>query len=510
MPREGVRQIGTAYVVSVTPDVCLTPMGANSVPVPYPIIGVFTDVALVAMSVRMCRRPTFTTSSQVTRVQGDEAGPFGVKSGTNRSICESVTASTTVRAEGNYILRDGDVMKMNNGNTLGKVVYMPGVGPMIVGNPSDFGFWDAAWDDLKETWEAAGGTKAYLLDLWVPGAGQAYNQINSAANDPTGAILNATPGVGQVYQSYKAIGKINDAYKKGGMKAVAGRLAAETAKAAAQYATGEMLNTASPNAADTTKMDTAPPADTNPAGPIENSPPGPKAGDTIPDGEPSAEPNESAPGATDNGLQVSGAAIVDPLGLMLGVFSEEVLALLSKAETLMEQLNKLALDGWTIVRNEKPGFWYNKYVKVIHIQEGFSAEVEAKQLAHEAGHASPEGRQPVEPALGLDKDEYVREYVRNNLREEGRAQYNAARARAEILKNGGDDIGMPGNKDNWDAYQEVYDDEQAGLISKDQAYDEMGDIMSKETRSSDGKPYGEYFADQASNKYDQLNNQGQP
>jgi Domain of unknown function (DUF4150) len=134
MSREGVRQIGTAYVVSVTPDVCLTPMGATAVPVPYPIIGTFDNAALLAMSVRMCGRPTFTTSSQVTRVQGDEAGTAGgVMSGVNRSTCESVTASTTVRAEGNFILRDGDVLKMNNGNTLGKVVFMPGVGTTILG-----------------------------------------------------------------------------------------------------------------------------------------------------------------------------------------------------------------------------------------------------------------------------------------------------------------------------------------------------------------------------------------
>jgi hypothetical protein len=297
MPPEGVRHTGTAYVVFLTPDVCLTPMGPNVVPVPYPIIGVFNNVALVAQSVRMCGRPTFTTASQVTRVQGDEAGPFGVKSGTNRSICESVTASTTVRAEGNYILRDGDVMKMNNGNTLGKVVYMPGVGPMIVDNPSDYGFWDAAWDDLKETFEI----KSYLLDLAVPGAGQAYNKINSVANDPAGTILDATPGVGQVYQSYKEIGKYSDAYKKGGIKAVAGRVTAEAAKAAAQYATGEILDTAAPNAADTTKMDTAPPADPDPADTIKDPPANPNAGDTLKGVGPPANPDPN-PGDTLKGV----------------------------------------------------------------------------------------------------------------------------------------------------------------------------------------------------------------
>src|SRR5438034_10406673 len=147
MPAEGIRQTGMAYVVSVTPDVCLTPMGATPVPVPYPIVGMFNNVALVAQSVRMCGRPTFTTASKVTKVMGDEAGTAGgVKSGVNMSICESVTASSTVKAEGNRVLRHGDVLKMNNGNTLGTVVFMPGVGPMIVGAPSDDG--PPAWKVL--------------------------------------------------------------------------------------------------------------------------------------------------------------------------------------------------------------------------------------------------------------------------------------------------------------------------------------------------------------------------
>ena len=62
MPREGVRQTGMAMVVAVTPDVCLTPMGATPVPVPYPIVGWFSNVAIVAQTVRMCGRPTFTTT----------------------------------------------------------------------------------------------------------------------------------------------------------------------------------------------------------------------------------------------------------------------------------------------------------------------------------------------------------------------------------------------------------------------------------------------------------------
>src|SRR5437763_1855279 len=144
MSREGVRETGAAYVISVAHDICFTPMGGASVPIPYPIVGFFSNVAFVAQSVRMCGQPTFTTASQVTSVVGDEAGTDGgVLSGVNMSICESVTASSTVRAEGNRVLRHGDMMKMNKGNTVGMVVYMPGAAPMIVDKSSDEGggFW---------------------------------------------------------------------------------------------------------------------------------------------------------------------------------------------------------------------------------------------------------------------------------------------------------------------------------------------------------------------------------
>jgi hypothetical protein len=210
---EGVRQIGTAYVVSVTPDVCLTPMGATAVPVPYPIIAKFDDAVLLAMSVRMCGRPTFTTSSQVSRVQGDEAGTGGgVKSGVNRSICESVTASTTVRAEGNFVLRDGDVLKMNNGNTLGRVVYKAGVGTEILGAPSP----------------------PVLKEFWGPFLAGAWDTIKNRVEDSLD-WHNLIPGYG-IYKLAKALrhpgkffGGIYDHYKKlyheGGVAEVSGSFA---------------------------------------------------------------------------------------------------------------------------------------------------------------------------------------------------------------------------------------------------------------------------------------------
>jgi hypothetical protein len=215
-----------AMVVAVTPDVCLTPMGATPVPVPYPIVGWFSNAALLAMSVRMRGRPTFTTASQVTNVVGDEAGTAGgVKSGVNKSICESVTASTTVKAEGHRVLRHGDQMKMNQGNTIGTVVFMPGVGPMIVGIPSES---PPAWkvlldiDGLGTRLEAFGKEAVSTAKgMGTPTA----NLIERLADGDVGGIFEDVASDYADRQNLYAVGEsFYDTYQEGGIDAVRGRL----------------------------------------------------------------------------------------------------------------------------------------------------------------------------------------------------------------------------------------------------------------------------------------------
>jgi hypothetical protein len=262
MSREGVRQTGVAYVVSVTPDVCFTPMGAAAVPVPYPIIGKFDDAVLLAMSVRMCGRPTFTISSQVSRVQGDEAGTGGgVMSGVNRSTCESVTASATVRAEGNYVLRDGDVLKMNHGNTLGKVVYKPGVGTMILGSPPDHSS-DPVW-------------KRFGRGLW-----HAIKPPDLVPLDDDGNIIPPPPILDQLRAFLPPqLVEIDDKgnvriptvyddpeYKEGGWAQVLGEFVGFLAKAKATHelVKGSMAEAAERTGADAVKTPEPNPADPEP------------------------------------------------------------------------------------------------------------------------------------------------------------------------------------------------------------------------------------------------------
>ena len=129
--REGTRKTGRAIVVSQSPDVCKTPMGNSTPPVPYQITATFSDSQATSPNVRFGGKPVFMLNqSTISKVTGDEAGTAGgVVSGTNKGIVEPIEASTTVRVNGKHVVRHGDTCKMNNGNTTGKVIYQPGSAP---------------------------------------------------------------------------------------------------------------------------------------------------------------------------------------------------------------------------------------------------------------------------------------------------------------------------------------------------------------------------------------------
>lgn len=128
MPREGTRQTDRAIVVCLTPDVCKTPMGASTPPVPYQIVGNFADSASISPNVKFGGDRAFMIDqSIITRVTGDEPGTAtGVVSGTVGSIVEPIEASVNVRVNGKRVVRHEDKCKMNSGNTIGRVIFDPG------------------------------------------------------------------------------------------------------------------------------------------------------------------------------------------------------------------------------------------------------------------------------------------------------------------------------------------------------------------------------------------------
>lgn len=123
-PPEAGRDVGQALVVCTTPDVCKTPIGSSTPPIPYQITGKLGDDANTSQNVFLTGLKAFKFDSVVTNVTGDEPGAAkGIKSGTVGDIAEPKTASTIVRVNGQWLVRDGDTFWMNKRNTVGELIY---------------------------------------------------------------------------------------------------------------------------------------------------------------------------------------------------------------------------------------------------------------------------------------------------------------------------------------------------------------------------------------------------
>lgn len=121
---EAGRDVGEAIVVCTTPDVCKTPIGSSTPPIPYQITGKLGDDANTSQNVFLTGLKAFKFDSVVTHVNGDEPGTAtGIKSGTVGDIAEPKTASTIVRVNGQWLVRDGDSFWMNRRNTVGELIY---------------------------------------------------------------------------------------------------------------------------------------------------------------------------------------------------------------------------------------------------------------------------------------------------------------------------------------------------------------------------------------------------
>ena len=111
------------YCVSIFPDICLTPLGPTMVPVPYIIIGEFSEATGVSPNVTSNGEPVVIHASTVIpSVRGDEPGTGkGIKSGTVGGRVQSMEKSSTLWFNGERALRVGDLVYMNDKNTIGKI-----------------------------------------------------------------------------------------------------------------------------------------------------------------------------------------------------------------------------------------------------------------------------------------------------------------------------------------------------------------------------------------------------
>ena len=101
-------------IVSLTPDVCLTP-DRKGCPVPYPITHLLDQSEQCSPNVFLQGKPIYLhNESYVDNVRGDEAGGGkGVVSQTHVRISHDIEHSRTVFINGRQIVRTGDMMWMN-------------------------------------------------------------------------------------------------------------------------------------------------------------------------------------------------------------------------------------------------------------------------------------------------------------------------------------------------------------------------------------------------------------
>ena len=131
MAGRGANATSEAIVVSQTPDVCLTKRGSSVVPVPYSILAKFDSAENTSPNVNFQSNAAFHCASYLPSVTGNEAGnKGGVKSGVNVGIVNPSAKSSSVRINGQWVIRNAHQMEMNcpsvgaSGNTIGKVIYV--------------------------------------------------------------------------------------------------------------------------------------------------------------------------------------------------------------------------------------------------------------------------------------------------------------------------------------------------------------------------------------------------
>jgi len=251
---EGARKTGQAIVVCTTPDVCKTPMGNSTPPVPYQITANFSDSTSVSPNVRFGGDPAFILDqSIITKVTGDEPGTAGgVKSGTNVNIVEPVEASGTVRVNKKRVVRHNDACRMNNGNTMGRVVYQPGGGEGEISAARPETAEEARKAvEKKGLWSKMSGVVHGALDVagFIPLLGAAPDLANAGIYALEGNAVEA--GISAV----AAIPGFGDGVKAGALvvksgKAVAKKVAKEAAEKAAKEAAEKAAKEAAEKAAE--------------------------------------------------------------------------------------------------------------------------------------------------------------------------------------------------------------------------------------------------------------------
>ncbi len=137
------RKTATYRVVCTSPDVCKVP---KDTPVPFNIQEMLSSSTRTSTKTFANGCEIFTYESYTTKVTGDQPGVRkGIKSGTVGDVAKPIEHSYSVYVEGVRIVRVNDACEMNEGNTVGKIVYAP---PPKADKITDEGKIDSTKDDF--------------------------------------------------------------------------------------------------------------------------------------------------------------------------------------------------------------------------------------------------------------------------------------------------------------------------------------------------------------------------
>lgn len=208
-PREIIREGSEPLFLSTTPDVALTPRGSATPPIPYNTTARPVNPQSFASSVKATRQKVMVLRSREMVTTGAEQGVAkGVASGTINGPVDPLDHSSTVRAEGSFIIRDKDVVWMNNRNNLG-VAQLSGSQATVTPastekKPEEPGTFESLWNGAKDAWQS---TKDMAGE-----AAQAVADFDAAH----GRVLTRSVGVVQ------AVGGVAEAVVGAGMVGAGG------------------------------------------------------------------------------------------------------------------------------------------------------------------------------------------------------------------------------------------------------------------------------------------------
>ena len=131
MTNETVTKSSRFYCVSLTPDICKTPVGSSTPPLPYTITGEFSAAQNASPNVKSHSEPVILHQrSTIPSVTGDAPGRAGgIKSGTVGKQVDTKVASPIHHANGADLVQVGREVWMNARNTVGKIYERGGETP---------------------------------------------------------------------------------------------------------------------------------------------------------------------------------------------------------------------------------------------------------------------------------------------------------------------------------------------------------------------------------------------